>query len=41
MGATGARLLRAAVEGHADLAHVETIATTLVVRNSTGPAPRG
>ncbi len=39
MGATGARLLRAAVEGHADLAHVETIATTLVIRNSTGPAP--
>ena len=38
MGAKGATLLRAAVEGEADLAHVETIATSVVVRNSTGPA---
>ncbi|HET9188567.1 MAG TPA: LacI family DNA-binding transcriptional regulator [Acidothermaceae bacterium] len=38
MGAKGAALLRAAVEGHADLAHVETIATSLVVRNSTAVA---
>jgi LacI family transcriptional regulator len=38
MGAKGAALLRAAVEGRADLAHVETIATTLVIRNSTGRA---
>jgi DNA-binding LacI/PurR family transcriptional regulator len=40
MGSKGATLLRAAVEGRADLAHVETIATTLVVRNSSAPAPR-
>ena len=40
MGAKGATLLRAAVEGHADLAHVETIATSLVVRNSTAAASR-
>jgi DNA-binding LacI/PurR family transcriptional regulator len=40
MGAKGAALLRAAVEGHADLAHVETIATSLVVRNSTAAASR-
>lgn len=41
MGGKGARLLRAAVEGSADLAHVETVATSLVVRNSTGQAARG
>lgn len=39
MGTKGATLLRAAVEGHADLAHVETIETTLVVRNSTTVVP--
>jgi len=39
MGGKGARLLRDAVEGRADLAHVETVATSLVVRNSTASAP--
>lgn len=38
MGGKGAKLLRDAVEGRADLAHVETVATSLVVRNSTGKA---
>ena len=40
MGSKGAALLRAAIEGEADLAHVEMIDTDLVVRDSTGPAPR-
>jgi LacI family transcriptional regulator len=40
MGERGAVLLRAAVEGRADLAHVEMIATSLVVRSSTGPAAK-
>jgi LacI family transcriptional regulator, galactose operon repressor len=39
MGGKGARLLRAAVEGRADLAHVERVATSLVVRSSTAKAP--
>ena len=38
MGRKGAALLRAAVEGRADLAHVETLETTLVVRSSTARA---
>jgi hypothetical protein len=41
MGGKGAKLLRDAVEGRADLAHVETVATSLVVRNSTGKAAAG
>jgi LacI family transcriptional regulator len=41
MGGKGAALLRAAIEGEADLGYVETIDTDLVIRDSTGPARSG